>query len=493
MAVAVAIPSWPCAGLWRIIRSWRYLPSGSRDSRLDLLRGYLIFAMVVDHMGRSSWLYAVTGGGQFVVSAAEGFVFLSGLVMGMVYQKVIHRDGLKAALRKALGRGLKLYALHAILTLGFVAASSIAGTPWYTPIEDRVGYVLGVLTLRQTYFLTDVLHLYAVLVLAAPIALLLLARRRTALVLLASGLLWAAYQRFPEDLSFVSGNASFPAAAWQLFFFTGLVTGYHRPRVWAFLGRIPRTPAIVLLSGAAAALVAQHLSGDTLFLTEGLLGQSYEELFYKWDVHLGRLIAAAVFFPLAYLLVSSTWRPLRAGLGWALLPLGQNALLAYSLHLFVVLATATALPLIPGFDGGEPALNTPVQLAGVGAIWVVVGAALLPRRAYRSVMLALGPDGNRRLPHLARTSLISAIVLSLTVSPVVATGEASALAGSGEQYDTPSLEVAAGGTLVESTLHSDILGRDLPYRIYLPPGYSSTAERYPVLYLLHGNGSNYVE
>jgi len=299
MAVAVAIPSSAGAGLWRAISSWRYVPLGGRDPRLDLLRGYLIFAMVADHMGGESWLYTVTGGGQFVVSAAEGFVFLSGLVMGMVYQKVIRRDGLRAALHKALGRGLKLYALHAVLTLGFAAASSLARAPWYTPVLDRVGYVVGVLTLRDTYYLTDVLHLYAVLVLAAPIALLLLARGGTPMVLLASGLLWATYQHSPGELSFVTGSSAFPAAAWQVFFFTGLAVGYHRPRVWAFLGRIPRTPAILLSSCGAAALIAQQLSADTLFQLDGWAGQSYEQIFYKWDVHPGRLIASAVFLPLA--------------------------------------------------------------------------------------------------------------------------------------------------------------------------------------------------
>ena len=33
-----------------------------RDPRLDLLRGFCVFAMIVDHVGGSSWLYALTGG-----------------------------------------------------------------------------------------------------------------------------------------------------------------------------------------------------------------------------------------------------------------------------------------------------------------------------------------------------------------------------------------------------------------------------------------------
>ena len=42
--------------------------------------------MVVDHFGGDSWLYAITGGNRFYVSAAEGFIFISGFVMGQAYR-----------------------------------------------------------------------------------------------------------------------------------------------------------------------------------------------------------------------------------------------------------------------------------------------------------------------------------------------------------------------------------------------------------------------
>src|SRR2546427_11316843 len=37
------------------------------------------------------------------------------------------------------------------------------------------------------------------------------------------------------------------------------------------------------------------------------------------------------------------------------------------------------------------------------------------------------------------------------------------------------------------TFHSDLLGRELRYGVYLPPSYNaSPAKKYPVLYFLHG-------
>ncbi|HEX2922914.1 MAG TPA: alpha/beta hydrolase-fold protein, partial [Chloroflexota bacterium] len=43
------------------------------------------------------------------------------------------------------------------------------------------------------------------------------------------------------------------------------------------------------------------------------------------------------------------------------------------------------------------------------------------------------------------------------------------------------------GTLLESFLPSSVLGITPPFRVFLPPGYNDSKDRYPVLYLLHGN------
>src|ERR687885_1902801 len=101
-------------GCW--LRVWSYAAASDagskRDLRLDLLRGFAVFAMVADHVGGdSSWLYAVTGGDRFFVSAAEVFVVLSGLTMGMVYTGVFARGGTRAVLAKAVRRAHLLYVL----------------------------------------------------------------------------------------------------------------------------------------------------------------------------------------------------------------------------------------------------------------------------------------------------------------------------------------------------------------------------------------------
>ena len=53
-----------------------------------------------------------------------------------------------------------------------------------------------------------------------------------------------------------------------------------------------------------------------------------------------------------------------------------------------------------------------------------------------------------------------------------------------------------GGTFFDRVFDSAILGRPMPYRVYLPPEYdlpANAGRRYPVLYLLHGNGGRWDE
>ena len=80
--------------LWQ---TWAYRAATSRDLRLDFLRGLCLFIMIVDHIAGPSWLRWLTGDNSFYVSAAEGFVFISGLLVGTIYRNVIVRAGFRAA------------------------------------------------------------------------------------------------------------------------------------------------------------------------------------------------------------------------------------------------------------------------------------------------------------------------------------------------------------------------------------------------------------
>ncbi len=381
------------------VSGWRY-ESGKRDLRLDFLRGFAVLAMVADHLGgEPSWLYNITGGNHFLFSAAEGFVFISGLVMGIVYGKIIAKEGVGPAALKALRRAGMLYLLTVTLSFSFIALSYAAQMPWVegVVVADPVTRIIERLTLHRAFYLTDVLLMYTLLVGLAPLAFVLLRNRRTPLLLGGSWLMWAMFQRWPDQVAMpwrIEDNSVFHLAAWQVLFFTALAIGYHRERIAAWAKRIPMLPAFGVLTVLCGGLITFQREHETLlapFAPDGDTAALMEQFFGKADVRIGRIVAFAVFFQWLLLFVTLAWKPLVRGLGWFLMPLGQSALLAYSAHLGVIVLWTKYAHSVPGFQNTTAWTNTAVQLSGVLLVWCVVKLAPLAHQAVAAV----------RAPHAA--------------------------------------------------------------------------------------------
>ena len=160
------------AGLLRqTLADWRYPAAEKRDLRLDLLRGFAVLVMVVDHFGGASWLYLITGNNSFFTSGAEAFVLISGMVVGIVYGGIALKEGMRAAIVKALQRAWTLYRLTIVMTLAFAAISDFFQLPWAkdVTIGDPIMFTINVILMRQTYYLADIPLMYTVLMAAAPI------------------------------------------------------------------------------------------------------------------------------------------------------------------------------------------------------------------------------------------------------------------------------------------------------------------------------------
>src|ERR671929_152106 len=111
-----------------------------------------------------------------------------GLLVGLVYGRIIERQGFAAAMRKALERAGVLYLLTVGVTLPLLLISELLDLPWATGVyfTDPWALVIGVFTLHRTYYLIDVMVLYTLLLAVAPLALYALAYGQTRLLLLAS-------------------------------------------------------------------------------------------------------------------------------------------------------------------------------------------------------------------------------------------------------------------------------------------------------------------
>ncbi|MFN8516857.1 MAG: OpgC domain-containing protein [Thermomicrobiales bacterium] len=370
-------PPFRLAGRLQALRAWRY-EGGKRDLRLDLLRGFAVFAMVIDHIGgENSPFYLLTGGNRFFFSAAEAFVFLSGLLMGMINGGLIRRGDIGEALTRVLRRAGMLYTLTVGLTAVVALLPLLLGLSWAPRLqgESVIDFIVGVLTLHRSTYLVDVMLLYTLLVLAAEPVLLLLKYGYTWLVLAASWGLWLVWQGWPQsaDVWPIPGDELFTVAAWQVLFMTALVIGYHRRKLEQAFQAIA-SPQALLLSGLVLAsfiaLYAARLAPLTA-LTGADRATVTEWLFAKDDVAPGRIVAFAAFFVFAYALLTLAWQPLVHGLGWLLLPFGQNALSAYVTHIFVVGLADWLHPV--AFRSPETPLTVALyQLAGILIVWATI-------------------------------------------------------------------------------------------------------------------------
>src|SRR4029434_9114987 len=122
--------------------------------------------------------------------------------------------------------------------------------------------------------------------------------------------------------------------AWQALFVTAMVIGYHRQRLEQHLAWVSERIVLGITGAFVATVIAIYVG---LLLSSSVFhGIVIEQLFSKLDLRVGRLLVFAGFFTFAFVLVTVAWMPIRRVLGWLLLPLGQDALSAYILHLFVV-------------------------------------------------------------------------------------------------------------------------------------------------------------
>jgi len=359
---------------------WHYPRAEKRDLRLDYLRGFAVFVMVVDHFGGTSWFYYLTGNNQFFTSGAEAFVLISGMVVGLVYGNIARREGLRVAMLKALQRAWTLYKLTIVMTLALAVLSDLFDLPWAKDVDlgDPIAFVVRVILLQQTYYLADIPMLYTFLMALAPVGLWLLYTRRTRWLMFLALLVWAGFQYIDSQeiiILPIVGNTTFHPAAWQLIFFWAMAFGYHRNVIFERIRDLPRWPYFLLATLLFFWLL--HLySSDMAALKRLYPGLDVERivstLFSKSHVAPGRMLATAIVFQFAYLVLTYFWLPFERGLGWLLMPLGQNSLYSYTMHVVIIGGFYAILPYLPGNVTERGTLNTLLQLGVLFLMWWLV-------------------------------------------------------------------------------------------------------------------------
>jgi hypothetical protein len=213
----------------------------NRNHQLDFFRGLLLIIITIDHsLSLNNIIRHFTH--EFIgwVSAAEGFVFLSGLTAGLVYTYKAAEKGQKFISGLAIKRARTIYRNHFILLL-FVLVAVLyipyvnnywAATYSLLLTKPMQAIFMGSLLVYQPAFL-DILPMYAVFILLVPFAIKWFRQGYASYVLLGSFTLYAlAYSNrylhlFPvplKDNELIAGY--FNILCWQTLFVTGLFAGF---------------------------------------------------------------------------------------------------------------------------------------------------------------------------------------------------------------------------------------------------------------------------
>ncbi|HET7500510.1 MAG TPA: OpgC domain-containing protein [Kofleriaceae bacterium] len=343
-----------------------------RDLALDLLRGYFLVVILIDHLRyATNPLYVLSGKKSLWVTAAEGFVLISGFLVGMLRGDQARTEGVAAASRHVLRRAGVLALWCALLTFAFRAISEATGYWPAVPNADAHGSLTadlaGAAVLRFTYGDHNLLAAYALYLAASPLALAALVRGYTWSVLAASLFVWGIAIRFHLTWS----NSVQADLCWQLLFMTGVVAGFHHARLarwWSARSPRARRAIHVLAAVASVAIIA----GSLVRLPVGGVPPTRLEG-YVFDHDLlgpGRYVCAVVLVSSLYLGVRAFEARLVPTIGKLLVPLGQASLYVYivqSLLTFVLVDPTLATPYVA-------AAITAALIAGV---WVLVRRRIL--------------------------------------------------------------------------------------------------------------------
>jgi len=327
-----------------------------RFATLDVLRGFFILVILVDHLNRfPSWFAWVTGQGRLWVSAGEGFFIISGLLVGYTRGfKKRHRP-----MKEVIGL---LYSRALILYLSAVIASSLllfltlhthfplALQPSVVvPRNSLTTAIYQIFTLHFVFEWVYFLKFYIASLCIAPAFIWLLRKNQNVVALIGACSLWALGYYIKQDW-----------LQWQILFFVPAVFGYHLESIQSSWRELPGNTRRYIERGIIGLTIVAFvissfwvfgwvfvkgphavMSFDSYIATRRII----DPFFYKVQLSMGRVLLAFVCFAGLYIIVNKSRRYTARYTDWFLIPLGTYSLVAYILHGFILLPIQAFIPL----------------------------------------------------------------------------------------------------------------------------------------------------
>jgi hypothetical protein len=348
---------------------------------IDALRGVCFVFMTADHVPGNPFLRFSNAyfGPVGFFTAALGFVFLSGIVGGLVYERHWVAQGARSMTRRIFRRVRDLYVTQMVIFLVLVVAlalhlngagrwqlDAVTETPWK-------GLFFGSFLLYEPGYL-GILPMYCFFLALAPLVLWQFRRGNTRYILAGSIALWilsGLMIELPENPEGVDFGA-FNPLGYQVLFIVGLAFGTGHLSIERLS---PATRKWVLVSSLVAAAVAFSLRVQ--YAAEGPLNPLLDRVRYGFSSYeLGplRALSFAAFAVILYALFQT--------MDWAEVKLAAFRWLAFvgrhSLPVFAwsILVTYAAIALFPAH---------PDRVLGLLGVVVAVASLTIPAKAHAMV------------------------------------------------------------------------------------------------------------
>lgn len=195
--------------------------AASRIHSLDILRGFFIVVIVLDHFWKypSLWSF-ITGQGLLWVTAAEGFVMISGFLIGYIRGY----KGLKKPFRDIatilLKRAVMLYVWMLIAGMGYlyIEWNNFLPAMPYTDLETKSYWdaFVSFATTGKPHVWIHFLYIYSIFLILAIGAVALLRKRQSVALLMSTLILYLAGTVW--DVEWMK---------WQVLFFVPSIVGFY--------------------------------------------------------------------------------------------------------------------------------------------------------------------------------------------------------------------------------------------------------------------------
>jgi hypothetical protein len=321
----------------------------------DLLRGFFILVIIIDHLQRWPGIFDwFTGQGRLWASAAEGFILISGIMIGLIRGYKSKNVSFGTVTKKVLSRAFTLYVwavLTCLISLVLVKFLPIPIIPFPPGLDSfDVGspfYLLWqILTLQATFGWSVFLILYAVFLAITPAAIWLLRNNKWWLLLTLSICVWIIGLGKNQNL-----------LSWQLLFFGGAIFGYYYYPLrekWHSLKNQKMIKGIIV-SAAGVTLVASVFtifawpivksSWSPISYPDFLLFRTQiDPFFIRNELRPAHIAISLLWFSALFIIFNRYKHLLQTKLGWLLIPFGRHSLFAYIIQGFIVIIVGALIP-----------------------------------------------------------------------------------------------------------------------------------------------------